>query len=267
MISNTAAMSPTDIWKLSDKYLKPQRSDQVSLGLYQNLRRKTIEATIEGYYKRLDNIIDYKGGAQLVMNEHLETDVLNGQGKAYGVEVMLQKKTGKLTGWINYTYSRVLHQIDSPIDEERVNRGEYFPTNYDKPHDFKFVANYKASRRFNVSCNFVYSTGRPYTPPVAYYKINNAYRVYYSDRNSIRMSDYIRLDFAATINGNLKKNKMNHSSLTFAVYNAIGRKNDYSVFFKTEGERVQGYKMSIYAQPIFTITYNFKFMGNAKDDF
>jgi len=267
MISNTAAMAPTDIYKLSDKYLKPQRGDQYSIGLYKNMRNNSIEASIETYYKTLDNIIDYKGGAQLIMNEHLETDVLNGKGKAYGVELMVQKKRGKLTGWVNYTYSRILHKITSDFDEEQVNNGEYFPANYDKPHEFKFVANYKFSRRVNISSNFFYSTGRPFTAPVAYYNFGGSDKVYYSDRNSMRMPDYIRLDMAATINGNLVAKKLNHSSWTFAVYNMLGRQNAYNIFFRTEGEKVQGYKMSIFGQPIFTVTYNFKFMGNAKDDF
>ncbi|MCG8579881.1 MAG: TonB-dependent receptor [Bacteroidales bacterium] len=124
MISNTAAMAPTDIWKLSDKYLKPQRGDQYSIGFYKNLRNNSIEASIETYYKDLHNIIDYKGGAQLVMNEHLETDVLNGSGKAYGIELMVQKKRGKLTGWMNYTYSRIKHKIENDFDEEQVNNGD-----------------------------------------------------------------------------------------------------------------------------------------------
>ncbi len=267
MMSKTTAMSPTDIWKLSDNYLKPERGDQISIGFYKSFRRNTIEASVETYYKKLKNILDYKGGAQLVMNEHLETDVLNGVGKAYGVEFMVQKKTGKFTGFVNYTYSRILHKIDSEFDEERVSNGEYFPANYDKPHNFKFVLNVKPSRRFNLSTNFFYSTGRPFTAPAAYYQFNDALRVFYTKRNSVRMADYIRLDLAATLNGNLIKKKLNHSSLTFAVYNVLGRKNPYSIYFRTEGNQVKGYQMSIFAQPIFTITYNFKFLGNAKDDF
>ncbi len=267
MISNTAAMSPTDIWKLSDKYLKPQRGDQYSIGFYKKLRQNSIEASVETYYKQLDNIIDYKGGAQLVMNEHLETDVLNGVGKAYGVELMVQKKRGRFTGWVNYTYSRILHKIDSDFEEERVNNGEYFPANYDKPHDFKFVTNYKFNRRLNFSTNFFYSTGRPFTAPVSYYDLGGAKRIYYSDRNSMRMPDYIRMDIAATLNGNLKSKKLNHSSWTFAIYNVFGRRNAYNIFFRSEGDEVKGYKMSIFGQPIFTVTYNFKIFGTAKDDF
>ncbi len=267
MLSNTAAMAPTDIWKLSDHYLKPQRGDQYSIGFYKKLRHGTIEASIETYYKHLKNIIDYKGGAELTMNEHLETDVLNGKGKAYGVELMLQKKSGRLSGWVNYTYSRVLHKIDGYYQEEKVNDGEYFPANYDKPHDFKLVTNYKVSRRLNLSTNFLYSTGRPFTAPVAYYDLAGAKRIYYTDRNAVRMPDYIRWDIAATINGNLIKKKPNHGSVTFAVYNVLGRRNAYNIFFRSENGEVNGYKMSIFGQPIFTVTYNFKLFGNASDDF
>jgi hypothetical protein len=215
----------------------------------------------------MSNIIDYKGGAQLLMNEHLETDVINGKGKAYGVELMVEKKSGQLTGWVNYTYSRVLHKIDGPFDEDKVNNGVYFPANYDKPHNFKFVANYKFSRRVNFSTNFFYSTGSPYTMYLALYNFKDAPRVYYSDRNAYRMEDYIRLDLAATVNGNLKVKKLNHSSWTFSLYNVFGRKNPYSVYFKIVNQKVTGYKLSIFGQPIFTITYNFKIFGNAKDDF
>lgn len=267
MISNTAAMSPTDIWKLSDTYFEPQKSYQLSSGYYKNLRNNTIEFSLEAYYKFLRNVLDYKGGAQLLMNDHLETDFLNGKGKAYGVEMMLKRKTGKLTGWVNYTYSRILHQLNSEFPEDQVNNGEYFPSNYDKPHELKLASNFKVSRRLNMSMNFNYSTGRPYTAPVAYYQFNNGYRVDYSDRNKFRMDDYIRLDLAATVNGNLIKKKMNHSSLTFSVYNVLGRSNPYSIYFRTNGQKVSGYKMSIFDQPIFTLTYNFNIMGNASDDF
>lgn len=267
MISNTTAISPTDIWKLCDNYIKPQRGDQYSLGIYKNFSRNTIETSIEAYYKELDNIIDYKGGAQLLMNEHIETVVLNGTGKAYGIELMAKRTAGSVTGWIGYTYSRIFHKVDGEFAEEKINDGNYFPATYDKPHDLKVVVNSKVSRRFNVTANFVYNTGRPITYPVGYFNFSDANRVFYSERNEFRIPDYIRLDLAATVNGNLKALKLNHSSLTFAVYNVMGRRNPYSIFFKFEEGAVQGYKMSIFGKPIFTITYNFKILGNAADDF
>lgn len=267
MISNTTSMSPTDIWKLSDTYIKPQMGDQFSFGIYNTLGRSGIELSVETYYKRLKNILDYKGGAVLLMNEHLETDIINGSGKAYGIELMAKKQAGKFTGWISYTYSRVLLKVDSPFESEKVNKGEYFPANYDKPHDLKIVTNTKLSRRFNISSIFVYNTGRPITFPIAFYNFYNTSRVYYSNRNEYRMPDYMRLDLSATLNGNLKAKKLNHSSLTFTVYNVLGRRNPYSIFFKNEGGAVKGYQMSIFGQPIFMVTYNFRLFGNAIGDF
>jgi CarboxypepD_reg-like domain/TonB-dependent Receptor Plug Domain len=267
MISNTTSMSPTDIWKLSDKYIKPEMSDQFSVGLFNNFERRAIETSIETYYKTLRNILDYKGGAVLLMNEHLETDVINGIGKAYGIELMVKKQAGALTGWISYTYSRVLLKVDSPYEAEKVNGGKYFPANYDKPHDLKVVTNTKLSRRLNVSTIFVYNTGRPITLPVAYYDFSNTSNIYYSRRNEYRMPDYMRLDLSATVNGNLKAKKLNHSSLTFTVYNVLGRRNPYSVFFRNEDGVVKGYQMSIFGQPIFMVTYNFRIFGNASGDF
>jgi len=267
MISNTTSMTPTDIWKLSDNYIKPQRGDQFSLGIYKNFNSKAVELSVEGYYKILKNILDYKGGAELLMNDHLETDIINGNGKAYGVEIMAKKQLGSLTGWVSYTYSRVLLKVNGKFEEEKVNNGNYFPANYDKPNDLKVVANMKFFRRFNFTSNFVYNTGRPITYPVAYYNFLNVNRVFYSERNEFRIPDYMRLDLAATINGNLKAKKLNHSSFTFTVYNALGRRNPYSIFFKAEDGAVKGYQMSIFGQPIFMVTYNFRILGNASNDF
>jgi hypothetical protein len=267
MISNTTSMTPTDIWKLSDNYIRPQRGDQFSLGIYRNMNSKAVETSVEVYYKILKNILDYKGGAELLMNDHLETDIINGNGKAYGAEFMIKKQQGMFTGWISYTYSRVLLKVDGKFEEEKVNGGKYFPANFDKPHDLKLVVNAKFFRRLNFTTNFVYNTGRPITYPVAYYNFLNVNRVFYSDRNEFRIPDYLRLDFAATVNGNLKAKKLNHSSLTFTVYNVLGRRNPYSIFFKAEDGVVKGYQMSIFGQPIFMVTYNFRILGNASTDF
>jgi hypothetical protein len=267
MISNTTSMSPVDIWKLSDTYIKPQRGDQVSAGYYVNFDRKAIETSVEAYYKWLKNTLDYKGGAELLMNDHLETDILNGDGKAYGVELMVKKQSGNVTGWVSYTYSRVFMRVDGRFEEEKVNGGEYFPASYDKPHDLKLVINAKASRRFNLTSNFVYSTGRPITYPVAFYDFYNSNHVYYSKRNDYRIPYYMRLDLSATVNGNLRAKKLNHSSLTATVYNVLGRKNPYSIYFKNENGAVNGYQMTIFAQPIFMLTYNFRLFGNAASDF
>lgn len=267
MISNTTSISPTDIWTISDSYIKPGRSDQLSMGVYYSFGREAYESSAEAYYKGLSNILDYKGGASLLMNEHLETETINGTGKAYGIELMIKKLNGPLTGWISYTYSRTMLRSDTRFETEEVNGGDYWPADYDKPHDLKVVANAKLSRRMNVTSSFVYSTGRPITYPVAFYNFSNTNYLYYSTRNSYRMPDYIRLDLAATINGNLKAKKLNHSSFTLTIYNVLGRENPYSIYFRNEDGVVNGYKMTIFGQPIVMLTYNFRIFGNATGDF
>ncbi|MBX0292677.1 TonB-dependent receptor [Hymenobacter sp. HSC-4F20] len=259
MLSNTTAMSPTDIWKLSDANVRPQVGDQYSVGYYHNFRANTIEASVETYYKSTKDFVDYKGGATLILNRHIETDIVNAVGKAYGVEVMLRKLTGKINGWVSYTYSRSLVQVNQGTPADQVNGGEYYPSNFDKPHDFTLIGNYRFSRRISSSLNFTYSTGRPITLPLAKYYMGSATRVYYSERNAYRVPDYYRADFALNLEGNHKVKKLAHGSWTFGVYNLTGRKNPYSVYFKSVGGQIRGYQLSIFGQPIPTVTYNFKF--------
>lgn len=259
MLSNTAVMSPTDIWKLSDSYIKPETGDQVTLGLYKNLKNNTIEASVEGYYKTMENFLDYKGGAVLVMNHNIETDVVSTTGTAYGLEFMVRKVTGKLNGWVSYTYSRSLLQTESTTGSETINQGKKYPSNFDKPHDFTLVSNYKFSRRFSLSLNYTYSTGRPITLPLAKYEFNGTQRLLYSERNQYRIPDYYRVDLSMNIEGNHKIRKLAHSSWSLSVYNLFGRKNAYSVYFISENKEIKSYKMSVFGSPIPTLTYNFKF--------
>lgn len=259
MLSNTTAIAPTDIWKLSDTYIKPQIGDQYAIGFYKNIRKNTIETSVEAYYKEIENATDFIDGAELLLNHHIETDVLPANGKAYGVELMVKKAVGKLNGWVSYTYSRSLLQIDGPSALETVNKGEYYASSYDKPHAVNFVGNYKFSRRFNFSMNMTYSTGRPITEPVAIYELGGSQRILYEDRNASRIPDYFRTDISINIEGNHKVRKLAHSSWTVAVYNLTGRANAYSVFFKSEQGKINGYQLSVFARPIPTITYNFKF--------
>ncbi|MEX1239124.1 MAG: TonB-dependent receptor [Cyclobacteriaceae bacterium] len=259
MLSNTAAINPTDIWKLSDPYLKPLVGDQLAFGFYQYVKGNSIETSIEAYYKNTESMTDYKNGAVLLLNHHLETDVTDARGKAYGVEVMIKKVTGKVNGWVSYTYSRTFIQTKGKFTDETVNKGAYYPGNYDKPNALNFIGNYKFSRRFNFSLNFIYSTGRPITLPVAKYQVDGTTRIHYSDRNQYRIPDYFRTDISVNIEGNHKIRKLAHSSWTVAVYNLFGRANPYSVYFASENGQIKGYKLSIFARPIPTITYNFKF--------
>ena len=258
-LSNNTTVSPIDTWKLSDLNIAPQTGYQASLGFYKNFNDNMYEVSLEGYYKGLDNVLDFKTGADLFLNENVETEVLQGDGKAYGVEFLIKKNRGKLNGWLGYTYARSLYRFDSQFSEERINGGEFFPSNFDKPHDVSLIANYKLTRRYSFSANFVYQTGRPVTYPIGTFRFNNADFVAFSDRNEFRIPDFFRLDLGVNIEGNHKKNKLAHSFWTISVYNVLGRNNPYSVFFVTEDGEVKALQSSIFAIPIPSITYNFKF--------
>jgi hypothetical protein len=259
VLSNTAAMAPTDIYKLSDPNIKPQFGNQVSLGLYHNFKANTIEASVEVYYKTMANYLDYKSGAALILNHHIETDVVSTQGKAYGVEFFIKKAIGKFNGWFSYTYSRTLLQMKDSTQGTLINKGAYYPANYDKPNDVTFIGNYRVSHRFSVSLNMTYSTGRPITLPVGRFYYAGAERALYSDRNEYRIPDYFRADISMNIDGNHKVHQKFHNSFTIGVYNLTGRKNPYSVYFVSENGVVNGYKLSIFGSAIPYINYNIRF--------
>jgi hypothetical protein len=265
-ISNTAVISPADYWKSSGPYLEPLINDQVALGFFNSPEKGKYEASVEVYYKKLQNLIEYKNGAQLIMNRNIETDLLMANGYSYGIEFLLKKNTGRLNGWLSYTYSRTFRKTDSQLAGESINGNQYFPSVYDRPHDLSAVMNYKLSRRWRFSGNFVYSSGRPITLPEEKYEIGNYQLVYYSDRNKYRMPPYHRMDVAITLDEDLRKKRTWKGSWTFSIYNVYGRKNPYSVFYRKDGT-VQSttqtefslYKLSIIGVPVPSITYNFKF--------
>ncbi|MCK0156687.1 TonB-dependent receptor [Cellulophaga sp. F20128] len=258
-LTNNTTMSPIDIWKLSDYNVKPQQSEQIALGIFKNIEGNTYEVSIEGYYKKSKNIPDFKTGAQLLLNENVETEILQGEGKSYGVELLVRKNQGKLNGWIGYTYSRSFLKLDSDFEEEEVNKGDYFPSNYDKPHNLSIVSNLKLTRRFSLSANFEYQTGRPITYPIGNFEYQGSTYTVYSDRNKYRIPDYYRLDLSFNVEGNHKLKKPGHGYWNFSIYNVLGRNNPYAVFFVTKDGDVKAYKSSIFSIPIPTISYNIKF--------
>lgn len=258
-LSNNTTAAPTDTYKLSDSYVKPQRANQFSAGLFKNFDDNIYELSLEGYYKNSDNLLDYKVGADLFLNENIETEVLQGEGKAYGAEILIRKNTGRLNGYLGYTYSRSFIKLDGNFREETVNNGAFFPTNFDKPHDFSAVLNYKLTQRFSFSANLAYQTGRPVTYPIGKYTSNNSEFVLYSDRNQFRIPDYYRLDLSFNVEGNHKIEKFAHSFWNISIYNVLGRNNPYSIFFVTDNGEVKAYQSSIFSIPIPTITYNFRF--------
>lgn len=259
LLSNTTTVSPTDIWKLSDPNIRPQKGSQVALGIYKNFNSQSIETSIEGYYKKLVDYLDYKSGASLILNHHIEQDVIRTKGKAYGIEFLLKKNAGKLNGWLSYTYSRILLKMDNINEGTLVNGGKDYPANYDKPHAFNFTGNYRFKQRYHFSLNFTYSTGRPITLPIAKYVYAGSERVYYADRNAYRIPDYLRVDASFNIEGNHKIKQLAHNSWTIGVYNLTGRRNVFSTFFTQENGAINGYNLSIFATAIPFINYNIRF--------
>jgi len=258
-ISNTIAVSPTDIWKLSDTYIKPQKGSQISMGYFRNFNQNNIEASVELYYKTLHNYLDYKSGASLLLNAHLETDIINTKGKAYGIEFLLKKNSGKLNGWISYAYSRTFLKQDDSLAGETINRGAYYPASFDKPHNFNFIGNYRFTHRYSMSLNIIYSTGRPITLPLATFLLGGANSLLYSDRNQYRVPDYFRTDLSFTLDGNHKIHQRFHSFWSFGVYNLTGRQNAYSNYFTQINGKIQGYQLSIFGTAIPFVTYNIHF--------
>ena len=258
MLFNSATVSPTATWQLSGPHIRPQVGNQYALGFFRNLWNDQLELSLEGYFKQIDDMVDYKAGAELLLNENLETELVNGEGRAYGLEFMMKKTGQKLNGWVSYTYSRTRFRSQSEYPEDQINQGEWFATNFDKPHDLSLVANFKISRRFSLSSNVSYSTGRPVTVPVAKYQFANGVRLQYSRRNEFRVPDYFRWDLSMNLEGNHKQKKLAHSSWSLSLYNVTGRQNVYSVYFVSDGKEARGYQLSIFGRPFLTLTYNFK---------
>lgn len=221
---------------------------QVAAGLYRNFLSNTIETSVEGYYKTIRNYLDYRSGAQLVMNHHIETDVIATQGRAYGIELMAKKPQGKLNGWVSYSYSRA-----------QLRQTQWYAADYDKPHEFKLVGNYKFTQRYSISLNCDYSTGRPITLPSARYEYAGGEFVYYSERNQYRIPDFFRMDFAVNIEPTHHLTVLTHSTVSLGVYNLTGRRNVYSIYYLAEGGKLNGYKMAIFGAPIPYLSYNIKF--------
>jgi hypothetical protein len=203
--------------------------------------------------------VDFGSGAQLLLNQAIEQDVLATEGKAYGVELMAKKTIGKLNGWVSYTYSRSLLRTSLNELGEKINGGSFYPSNFDQPHAVIVAANFEFTKRINTSLNTNYSTGRPITLPIAKFQYGGSDRVFYSDRNAHRIPDYFRVDFSVNIEGNHRIRKLAHASWSLGVYNVLGRSNPYSVYFAPVQGVLEGFQLSIFARPIPFITYNFKF--------
>ena len=260
-VSNTSIMSPTDIWKLSDLNIKPQNGWQLAAGVYYETDDKEYELSAEAYYKHIGDYLNYRSSAVLLMNPHLETDVISTDGKAYGLEFQVKKPVGKLNGWVSYTFSRSLLRQDDKRVAVPLNDGDWYPSEYDRPHEVKAVLNFKFTERYSLSSNFDYATGRPTTLPAGKYynSYNQRYMPYYTDRNKYRIPDYMRLDLAFNIEPTHRLTSFLHTSFSIGVYNALARKNAYNIYYVTEGNEIKGYKLSVFGTAIPYVSLNIKF--------
>ncbi|MDP4239872.1 MAG: TonB-dependent receptor [Bacteroidota bacterium] len=253
LLSNTTSGNPTDLWIPSSNNVKPEIADQVSMGFYHNFNDNLYEFSAEVYYKHLQNQIDYKNGAELNFNENVESQILFGTGRAYGLELFLKKKYGRFNGWISYDLSRTERKFAA------INNGNYYPARQDRTHDISIVGMYELSKRWTLSTTWVYNTGNAVTFPTGKYEIDGKTVMLYSERNANRMPAYHRLDFGAT--WIVKKTRKFESSWTFSLYNAYGQENAYTINFRNNEKdptRTEAVQTTLF-RFVPSFSYNFKF--------
>lgn len=265
-ISYTSISSPEDIWKLADPFIKPMEVHQAAVGYFQNFLHNRLESSVELYVKKMNNLIEYKNGALLSFNDHIETELTSASGYSYGLEILLKQNYGRIDGWISYTYSRSMVKTSGTYKSEMVNNNEWYPSQYDKPHDLTIFLNYHYNRRLRFGLNFNFTSGRSITLPEYVYKQGYNEIVYYSDRNKYRLPTYHRLDISVSYDESLRKAKKWKGSWTFSILNIYGRKNAYSIFYRREDPQITGnfklfstYKLYLIGVPMPVITYNFRF--------
>ncbi len=254
LAQNSTAGTPLDIWFSASPNVRPQVADQLAVGYFRNFRKNTIETSVEVYYKWMNRSIDFKDHAELLLNKQLEGELRFGKAWSYGIEFMVKKAEGRLNGWVSYTYSRTFREFAD------INDGKAYPAPYDSPHDFSIVMNFEASKRWSLSANWIYSTGKPVTFPTGRAVIGGAIVPIYSDRNAYRMMDYHRLDLSATLYPKPKERRFDWD-LVFSVYNAYNRHNAWAINFvqDTENPYTTYAEMTYLFGIIPAITFNFRF--------
>lgn len=253
LLTNSTASTPTDVWLPSSDNVKPQISDQWSVGYFRNSTKNRYESSVELYYKNLQNQIDYRNGAKLVFNSTVEAELVFGRGWAYGAEFLFRKNEGKLTGWLGYTLAKTMRQFDL------INNGQAFPARQDRRHDISVVAMYDLSRKLQLSATWVYNTGNAVTFPNGKYMVDGRVVGYYTQQNGYRMPDYHRLDIGLT--WLRKRTAKFDSSWNFSVYNAYGRENAYFISFRQNREnpeQTEAVQISLF-KIIPSVSYKFKF--------
>jgi len=263
LLSNTASPTPLDIWAPSGKYIKPQLLDQYAIGYFKRFKDGKHTLETEAFYKDIQNRIDYINGANLVANNEIETVILNGKARAYGLEVLLKKNEGNFQGWIAYTLSRSEQLTEGrTVNEPGINNGEWYSTPFDKTHDFSINASYKLSEKWKFNSNFVFQTGQPANYPVGQYEVQGLNVPIYDDnrRNADRLPAYHRFDVSATLTPEKNKDRRWQGEWVFGIYNLYGRQNAASLAFRQNQEtfRNEAVQTSIFGV-VPSVTYNFKF--------
>lgn len=259
LLSNTTAITPLDSWVPSSAYVEPQIGMQYSLGFFKEVPNLKLRASIEGFYKRIENVPEYIDGADLALKQNIETELVNSLADIRGAELSIQK-AGRLSGEFNYTFTSSRRRTSSRFEEAKINNNEFFPANYDQPHNIKISTNYDISKRHVFSLNFNLASGRPITAPNERFVIDGIIVGNFSERNQYRIPTYHRLDASFLIRTNHKKDKNWTGSWTLTLYNIYSRRNAYSVFFQENSENIpQAYRLAVLGSIFPSITYNFKF--------
>ena len=261
MLNNTLSVAPNTQWKLADYHLKPSRSVQYSAGVFRQFPDGGMEASAEVFFKKSRDYPMFLDGADFLSTPDVETTVIQGEQNAYGLELFMKRSNRRLEGWLSYTWSRSLARANGLYNWEKVIEGKTYPSNFDIPHVLNLVLSYHLSRRITFSTIMTYQSGKPVTYPVSIYYVNGVPVLDFSDRNAYRIPSYFRTDISLTLEGNLKKHKLLHSSFNLSIYNLTGRDNPFSVFFRSENGRIKSFQYSVIAVPVFTATWIFK-LGN-----
>ena len=259
LISNTYATLPFDIWKPAGYHIKPLEVNQISGGYAYDTESSMYNFSVEGYYKTFKNILEYKNGADLFINDNLETQLLNAKGYSYGLELAAYKNRGKLTGNINYTYSKTRRKTTAPIETDNINSGKYYAANYDRPHIFNITTNYKLSKRWSAGAFFTFQSGRPTTYATSKFEVDGTQFFTYSNRNAFRLKPSHRLDLSFTYLPRKNAKRKWQGSWVFGVYNVYGRKNAFSTYSTLKNNQLKTFQYAVIGAPIPFVTYNFKF--------
>ncbi|RIV19022.1 TonB-dependent receptor [Fibrisoma montanum] len=259
LISNTTSISPVDFWKLADPLVPPQLADQWAAGLFRNFLDNTYEASVEVYYKQLTDLVEYRNGATLLLNPTLDADLLRAEGRAYGVEVSVQKTRGLLTGLLAYTFARTFARVNTPFAVNQINGGSWYPATFDRPHNLTVSTQWKWKRGWTLGTNFVCTSGRPTTYPDGTYRLNGVVVLDYSQRNADRIPDYHRLDVAFTKDGRRVPGQRRYSNWSLSLYNVYARRNAYSIYFQRINTTTRSYQLSVFGTIIPSISWNFTY--------